>query len=222
MCTYSLLPSDTKGPNAKIKILQRRLLRAQQVINDLQKQVPGHGTLDDDIDPDMASEPMSTTADSIDPVPDTESSKHDTSDPTLVHSLLRSVSDSYNIAALLTSATAHFMLPASLALQAPTAQTFCQLTPYPTMLEIVYAAYSNVFALCTVVPEQDFRMRTQRLYDINPIAYQPDDTLFMPLFFSVLALGMVHSSNLHPNLDYHQILRERCVTADPRKLLADY
>ena len=77
------------------------------------------------------------------------------------------------------------------------------------MLEIVYAAFSNTFALYTLVQEQDFRICTQRLYDANPIMYQPDDTAFMPLYFAVIAIGMAYSTDLHPDLDYHHVLKER-------------
>lgn len=85
------------------------------------------------------------------------------------------------------------------------------------MLEIVYAAFSHTFALYTLIPEQDFRVRTQKLYDANPMMYQPDDTAFMPLYFAVIAIGMVYSIDLHPDLDYHHVLRERYVLNKTRK-----
>lgn len=84
-----------------------------------------------------------------------------------------------------------------------------QLPPYDIMIEIIYAAFNNIFGLSNIVVEHEFRIVTQRLYDNDPNSYTSEDNDFIPLFCSVIALGMICSTSFHRTLEYEEALKQR-------------
>lgn len=83
------------------------------------------------------------------------------------------------------------------------------LPPYEIMLEIVFAAFNNIFGLCNIVIENEFRIVAQRLYDNDPKLYTREDTEFVPLFCGVIALGMICSTTLSHTYGYDEVLKQR-------------
>lgn len=127
----------------------------------------------------------------------------------LIETLLQPLSANDQMRSLIDSKLARSMLCDTGPANNTPSTRFCQLPPYDTMIEVVYVAFNSVFALCNVLTEQEFRISTQRLYDVNPVSYTSEDAEFVPLFCIVAALGMIHCSKIHQQLGYEEVLKER-------------
>lgn len=77
-----------------------------------------------------------------------------------------------------------------------------QLPTYETALAVIYAAFKDIFALSSVVEEQAFRFGFQKLYDVDSILYSKEDVDFMPLFYAVVALGMIKCPELEQKIGH--------------------
>lgn len=88
-------------------------------------------------------------------------------------------------------------------------KSMCQLPMYQTALAAIYAAFKGVFALSSVVEELAFRCAFQKLYDVDSILYSKEDMDFIPLFYAVLALGMVKCSELGRRIGHEMVHQGR-------------
>lgn len=79
------------------------------------------------------------------------------------------------------------------------------------MIEIIFAAFNNIFGLYSIVVEHEFRIVVQRLYDNDSSSYTPEDNEFIPLFSIVVALGMISSTSLRHIRDHEEVLKQRYV-----------
>lgn len=222
MCSYNLLPVECKGSAARIRILEHRLVKARECIGELQRAVPQ----------DVPTEPHQSIVPQRDldalrlpprppfraPTSFNNPSKAGNNRPvaitlSLIQCLLQPLSRDDGVKSLINSSAAHSILRDSgLGNEVPH-NRFYQLPPYDTMIEVIYAAFNSIFTLCNVVSEQDFRVASQRLYDINPVSYTSEDTEFVPLFCGVTALGMIYCSEIHQQLGYEKVLKERYVAS---------
>lgn len=133
----------------------------------------------------------------------------------LIETLLQPLSTNDKVRSLIDSKLARSMLCDTGPTNTAPTTGFCRLPPYETMIEVIYVAFNNVFALCNILTEHEFRITTQRLYDISPVSYSFEDNEFVPLFCIVTALGMIHCSKLHLELGYEEVLKERYAVSDP-------
>lgn len=223
-CSYTIIPDVIRDPRARIRFLQQHLSRAQQVAQDPQQRLPETIALDaftyrdqSTLTAPSTTSFLDTSVRSVHSFADVDSCRNLASNTSLIRSLLRLVSDNNEVASILACGTIDALLAGSPIAQEPMVQVFCQLSHYSSMLGIVHSAFSQIFALSSIVPEKYFRVRAQSLYDVNPIAYEPQDMAFTPLFFAVIALGMIYSPDLHPDMSHQQVLRRRYVMLGPRK-----
>lgn len=206
MCSYDLLPFECKGSAARIRILENRLIKANECITRLKKQAPC-GTNAAVIRSSLPSTESNVTKTRV---LETGSQFNAGAGNPLIVSLLRPLSHDTEIEALAQSqSTRHFLHDGLNVSQNMPTTGFCQLPAYDTTLELLYLAFNNTFGLCSVIVEQTFRIATQRLYDLSPISRTQADIEFMPLFHAVLALGMIHHSQSPQNPGYDNVVHER-------------
>lgn len=225
VCSYNLLPAECKGSAARIRILEHRLAKARECIGKLQKQLPDNDSSDleqtlapqSELRPSVHISPISMafkTSAYSSPVESVSTAGVGFS---LIESLLQPLSSLHQVQYLTNSSLARSILRDS----GPTHDhdhnhndfppTSHDLPPYDSMIEIVFAAFSNVFGLCNIVVEHEFRIVAQRLYEQNPKSYTPQDTEFVPLFDSVIALGIISSASCYHTLGYEEALKQRYV-----------
>lgn len=84
----------------------------------------------------------------------------------------------------------------------------CQLPVHATMVETVHAAFDGVFGLCNIVVAEDFYAAAQSLYDSHPMSYTNQHADFVPLFFGVIALGLIRGTG--KDLEERQV--RQCVS----------
>lgn len=209
MCSYNLLPSESQGSAARIRILEHRLTKARECITALQRQVPYAAVAD--TTQVLAPQTRKNTHSPISLAPASK-------DPSIVEiptpfiaSLLQPLLDEDHIRATVHSQTLRLCHSDQPFIRDQCKVQFCQLPCYDTALEAIYTSFNTVFGLCNIVAEQDFRQSMHRLYSTNPIVYTAEDTEFRILFFAVLALGMLSCGTIHGGFGYTRVIRERSV-----------
>lgn len=225
VCSYNVLPAKSRGPTAKITLLEARLAKARDCISKLQDQLPDADTVEADrtITSSLASK--STKG------PSSKSATYNTSiyySPTasifqagpgcsLIESLLLPLSSTHQLPSSTASALAHSVLyqTAPARDSAPPLNPSRQLPIYDFMIAIVFAAFSNIFGLANVIVEHEFRLSAQRLYDQEPHSYTDEDISFIPLFHSVMALGAISSTRLDLPEGQEQLFEQRYVKSHP-------
>lgn len=77
------------------------------------------------------------------------------------------------------------------------------------MFAWVNTAFGSAFGLCNVVVEQDFHAAAQAPYSSHPMSYTKEQADFVPLFFGVIALGLLHGSTALHEFEQQGHLKER-------------
>lgn len=226
VCSYNLLPAECKGSAARIRILEHRLAKARECIGKLQKRLPDNDSSDfeqtlapqSEFKPAVLTSPISmvfkTAYSSPAGTVSTASAGF-----SLVESLLKPLSSIHQVQSLTNSSLARSILRDSGPISDhDTPQSTYQLPPYDSMIEIIFAAFSNIFGLCNVVVEQEFRIVAQRMYEQVPNSYTIQDIDFLPLFDSVIALGMISSATFHRTLGHEQAIKQRYVELSAERI----
>lgn len=185
VCSYKSTFKECQNPANRIKALEQRLSRANDRIAELQ-----HDQNNELVDRSRKPTPLlKLTDDSTDSVSKHISITAETVDIPLIQSLLGSIMQDDGISMMVSDQGYHPYFHKT-RVDLPS-KNLCQLPTYETALAVVYAAFKDVFALSNVVEEQAFRFGFQKLYDVDFILYTKEDMDFMPLFYAVIALGMI-------------------------------
>lgn len=221
VCSYNLLPAECKGSAARIRILEHRLAKARECIGNLQKQLPDNdpAELDQTLAPQSEFKPAALISPTSSVYKTSAYSSPAESVSTvgigfsLVDSLLEPLSSIHQVRSLTNSALARSIVcnAGTTHDHATSTHSSLQLPPYDSMIDLIFAAFNNTFGLCNIIVEHEFRIVAQRLYDNDRDSYTLEDTEFIPLFCSVIALGMISSTSFDHTLGYEQILKQRYV-----------
>lgn len=208
MCGYNLLPIECRGPAAKFKLLQHPLLSGRDGNErSLRRDHPRSIVPSEPNPPPSQPQPHAAVADSIiSPTADDQAAGFGIS---FVKSLLQPLSRNDAVEDLLRSTAAECIVSDSAVTTILSPHGFRQLPPYEATAEVIHVAFNSIFGLCNVVLEQAFCVAMQRLYGLDPNSYTSEDTEFVPLFCSVLALGMLYASGIHQELGYENVIQER-------------
>lgn len=186
-----MLPSECKGSAARIRILENRLIKANECITQLKRQTPS----DTSVRKSQSSLPLKSLEGPRSSVySGSNSPTNQVPGPNFISSLLQPLSCDPEIKILAQSQSVGSLLGDNNVERSPLRTGFCQLPTYDAAIERIYSAFTSTFGLCSIIMEQSFRVATQRLYDTYPISYTHEDFEFIPLFHAVLALGMIHHS----------------------------
>lgn len=193
MCSYNLLPSECKGSAARIRILENRLIKANECITQLKKQTPDTGVRN----PQSSLPLKELEVHQLCISPGSGTLANQDTGTRFISSLLRPLSYDPEIKALADSQSPGSLLKDNNFETSPLRTGFCQLPAYDIAIERIYTAFNSTFGLCSIIPEQTFRIATQRLYEVYPISYTQEDFEFIPLFHAIIALGIIHRSHNH-------------------------
>lgn len=208
-CNYDIAPVDHPSPAQRIHALEESLVRAKYHIEDLQRQ------LAEDIAGDSQCKTSSQKAVVASRVEQTPAEvRYGTARSTgldLIDALLRPLSHHDDIRNLTNWKGSSEFLRKSPSKTKPFFTELCQLPVHATMISTVCAAFEGVFGLCNIVVEQDFHSAAQALYDSHPMSYTQEHVNFMPLFYSVIALGMIHRTDSRQKAEPEIELEQRQV-----------
>lgn len=206
-CNYDIAPVDHPSPAQRIHALEESLVRAKYHIEDLQRQlgedVADHTQHKTSSQKTVVTSQMKQTCTEV---------RYGTARSTgldLIDALLRPLSFHDDIRRLTDSKGSGEFLRNSPSETRPFFTDLCQLPVHATMISTVCAAFEGVFGLCNIVVEQDFHSAAQALYDYHPMAYTQEHADFMPFFYSVIALGMIHRTGSQQKAEPKNDLEER-------------
>jgi hypothetical protein len=76
--------------------------------------------------------------------------------------------------------------------------SFSKLMPSrQTATELLHVVFQQAYELLQFLHEPTFQSQTDRLYDLDPMDFETSDHDFLPLFYSVTALGYLFHQKMH-------------------------
>lgn len=204
MCEYNVLPEGRTKTTVRIRALENSLVKARKHIADLQSQLPKDQPI---VSPPTASSLLDTIRIAQEPALSTTAS----TGIAFVEALLKPLSHHEDIRQWTRTEQANDILCHSIVDTRPFYTSLCQLPVHGTMLEIVSDAFISVFGLSNIILEQEFFVAAQGLYETPQASYTREHADFVPLFFAVVALGVLHYRRLPRHPEYEDNLKERYV-----------
>lgn len=66
-----------------------------------------------------------------------------------------------------------------------------------TASELLHVVFGQTYQLLQFLHEPTFQQQTDRIYDLDPMDFEDSDHDFLPLFYSVTALGYLYHQRMH-------------------------